>query len=107
MEKNNHQVFTTGFTLGLLSGVAGYFLFGTKQGEKLRRRLGQEWASAQDYLREQGLAQVEAPTKLSEFWSQLKTELLDKLELDPEQPVAKKTKRRYTRHKKPQQFKGV
>ncbi len=38
--------FLTGFTVGIFAGAAGYFLFGTSRGQKMRERLAQEWNQA-------------------------------------------------------------
>lgn len=46
--------FVAGFSLGLIAGAAGYFLFGTARGAQLRRQLVEEWESAQDELIRQG-----------------------------------------------------
>ncbi|MBW7955558.1 YtxH domain-containing protein [Patescibacteria group bacterium] len=46
--------FVAGFSLGLLAGAAGYFLFATEKGAKMRKQLVQEWESAQDYLLKEG-----------------------------------------------------
>ncbi len=35
--------FLVGFTWGLIAGAAGYFLFGTDQGKKVRHQLAEEW----------------------------------------------------------------
>lgn len=43
---NDSGQFTTGFTLGLLAGAAGFFLFGTKRGREVRHRLQAEWERA-------------------------------------------------------------
>jgi gas vesicle protein len=38
--------FLTGFTLGLLAGAVGHFLFTTDRGEKVRKSLMEEWKIA-------------------------------------------------------------
>ena len=59
MPKNSsQQTFTTGFTLGLFAGVAGYYLFGTDQGKKLRSKLAKEWVVAYDHLRQEGVLEA-------------------------------------------------
>lgn len=42
--------FITGFTLGLLAGAAGYFLFATDRGVSVRKELAKEWQQAKQDL---------------------------------------------------------
>ncbi len=46
--KSSHDQgsFLTGFTFGLFAGAAGYFMFGTQKGKKLREKLADEWENA-------------------------------------------------------------
>lgn len=46
--------FLTGLTVGMLAGAAGFFLFGTKDGSKIRKDLSKEWESAKLHLFTQG-----------------------------------------------------
>ena len=41
------STFVGGFTVGMLLGVAGYYLFGTKQGERVSKKIVQEWRQAE------------------------------------------------------------
>lgn len=98
--------------LGLFAGVVGYYLFGTKQGEKSRRKIAFEWEKAQDHLVEQGvLGDGDKFKNLNEIIQKFKDELLKKLEIEPiEEPKKTKSprkKRTYQRKKKQKQFKGV
>ena len=47
--------FVAGFSVGLFAGAAGYFLFATPQGAKLRKQLMQEWETAKDYMAKEGV----------------------------------------------------
>ncbi len=47
--------FVAGFSVGLFAGAAGYFLFATPQGAKLRKQLIEEWESAKDYMAKEGV----------------------------------------------------
>jgi gas vesicle protein len=47
--------FTTGFTVGLFAGAAGYFLFATKQGAQLRRQFVKDWEEAKHHLVDEGV----------------------------------------------------
>ena len=111
MEKNNHHSFTTGFTLGLFSGVVGYYLFGTKQGKKARAKLAQEWKRARQHLIDEGVLTEDTDFKsLGDFIQSAKDELLKKLDvkLDDQTPrKAPRKKRSYARQTKQKQFKGV
>ena len=111
MEKNSHHSFTTGFTLGLFSGVVGYYLFGTKKGEKTRKKLVQEWEQANQYLIDQGILDENTKYKnLEDFVKSAKDELLKKLDIDQSEPkkdTPQHRKRSYTRQTKQKQFKGV
>ncbi len=111
MENKDSQVFATGFGLGMLTGVVGYFLFGTKRGQQLRKSLSQEWQHAQSHLQEQGVLSKSAEEKeqsLSEFLNQLKNQILTELDLDlDDQPVKPAKKRTYQKKKNPRQFTGT
>lgn len=45
--------FVTGFTIGLFAGAAGYFLFGTDRGKKLKKQIASEWQTAQSTVHTQ------------------------------------------------------
>ncbi len=108
MEKNNHQSFTTGFALGLFSGVVGYYLFGTKQGEKTRKKIASEWENAHQHLVDEGVLKENLDFEnLGEFLHAAKDELLKKLDIEIDQPKSLKKKRTYNRKTKQKQFKGV
>ncbi len=47
--------FLTGFTIGLFAGAAGYFLFGTDRGGKVRSELMEEWENAKEHLMQKGV----------------------------------------------------
>ncbi len=42
--------FVTGFTVGLFVGAAGYYLFATDKGAKLRKQLVADWEGAKEQL---------------------------------------------------------
>jgi hypothetical protein len=111
MEKNSHHSFTTGFTLGLFSGVVGYYLFGTKQGKKTRDKLAYEWDKAHQHLIDEGVISKNAGFKnLGDFVQSGKDEFLKKLDVEQSKPKTRKAprkKRSYSRQTKQKQFKGV
>lgn len=52
--QNQSGSFVTGFTVGLFAGAAGYFLFATDRGEKVRQELQKEWKEAKDRVQAEG-----------------------------------------------------
>lgn len=62
--------FITGFTIGLFAGAAGYYLFASEDGAKLRKQLVAEWESAKEKLAEEGV--IDNPqVSLREFIQEL------------------------------------
>lgn len=47
--------FLTGFALGLFAGAAGYYLYATDRGKKLREHLVSEWENAKVQLTKEGV----------------------------------------------------
>jgi hypothetical protein len=111
VEKNNHSSFVPGFSLGLFSGVVGYYLFGTKRGEKTRKKLVSEWESAQQHLTDKGVLGKDIKfDNLGDLIQLAKDELLKKLEVEPaeiKKEKAPRKKRIYNRQAKQKHFKGV
>ncbi len=60
-ENSSNGAFVTGFTVGLFAGAAGYFLFGTKQGSEMRKRMVEDWDNAKYRLAEEGI--IEDPNE--------------------------------------------
>ncbi len=58
--------FMVGFTLGIFAGAAGYYLFATENGEKLRKKLTKEWEEAKANMIEEGVI-VNNKISLREF----------------------------------------
>jgi gas vesicle protein len=52
--------FLAGFSVGLVAGAVGYFLFATNKGSNLRDSLTEEWAAARSKLSEADDAPPEA-----------------------------------------------
>lgn len=52
MANQEQGSFLAGFTVGLFAGAAGYFLFGTDQGRKIKQQLAKEWQLARNTLPE-------------------------------------------------------
>ncbi len=102
--------FATGFMLGIFAGAAGYFAFGTKRGTTLRKRLQDEWLSAQEHLAQTNIEEHSATQKAQSVFSQAKHlienalssfDVLDSHEVEQEKKVAKKKRTRSSR------FRGV
>lgn len=100
--------FVAGFSLGLLAGAAGYFLFGTEKGARVRKQLVQEWEGAQEHLVREGAL----PDKLNlrEFLQHMFEEVFqaslpDELLTPNKQRKAQKATAR--RAKKGSKFSGV
>ncbi len=47
--------FVSGFTIGLMAGAAGYFLFGTQRGTAIRKQLIKEWEGAKENMVKEGV----------------------------------------------------
>ncbi len=56
-QSSDGNVFVTGFTVGLFVGAAGYYLFATEKGSKLRKQLVHEWEHAKVDLVQEGVIQ--------------------------------------------------
>jgi gas vesicle protein len=78
--------FLTGFTLGLFAGAAGYFMFGTNKGRKLRERLADEWENARMEVGDKGLPNMSFRDMLG---SLLKTFQTPETEKTPAKKAAK------------------
>ena len=59
-----------GFSLGLIAGAAGYFLFATERGSKVRKQLIKEWEGATDQMVEEGVI-ASKDISIREFLSDL------------------------------------
>lgn len=55
MSDQNQGSFLGGLALGLFAGAAGYFLFGTKDGEQVRKKVEKEWQEAKSTLADEGI----------------------------------------------------
>jgi len=66
--------FIAGFSIGLLAGAAGYFLFGTKRGAEIRHELVKEWENAQEHLAKEGVISSQ-PLSLRNFLQNLSEEV--------------------------------
>jgi gas vesicle protein len=50
-----HSSFLHGFTLGMIAGAAGYYLFATQKGARMRKQLVSEWEETKEKLYEEGV----------------------------------------------------
>jgi hypothetical protein len=99
-ENNQHQSFSIGFSLGLLSGVVGYYLYGTKEGKSLRIKLASEWEKSKDYLAKSGIIDPKTQS-LTDFLADLKSQLYDALEIsDQKKIISTKSRSKQLRSKR-------
>lgn len=86
--KFSEENFMAGFSVGIAVGAAGMFLFGTDEGNKLRKELKEHWQEAvHDLLAEGVIENAE-----QDMWELFK-EILDKASEDVEDHIPKKTKK--------------
>lgn len=98
MSDQNQGSFLGGLALGLFAGAAGYFLFGTKDGEQVRKKVEKEWQEAKATLVDEGIIKskdLSLKDLISEWLGMAETKT----------PVKKKTKN--TSQVKNTKFKGV
>ncbi len=55
MQQQHKNSFVGGFALGLAAGAAGFFLFATNEGKKVRQKVNLAWQEASSELQAQGL----------------------------------------------------
>lgn len=55
MSQEHQGSFLGGLVIGLFAGAAGYFLFATKDGQQMRKRVEREWESAKEALANDGI----------------------------------------------------
>lgn len=55
MSQEHQGSFLGGLAVGLFAGAAGYFLFATKDGEQMRKKVEHEWQSAKESLAKDGI----------------------------------------------------
>lgn len=92
--------FLTGFTVGLFAGAAGYYLFATKKGAKLRTQLSQEWQQAQEWWQQQD----HKTTSPVQVWVEEFKEWIDWEDTKPAKSA--QTSRKSESKTPPQKFKG-
>lgn len=71
--------FSTGFTLGLFAGAAGFFLFATRDGERVRARLTQEWTQAKQRILDE-VGEDGAPVSLQDLAAAAKKHIFSVLD---------------------------
>lgn len=98
MSDQNQGSFLGGLALGIFAGAAGYFLFGTKDGEQVRKKVEKEWQEAKATLVDEGIIKSK-----DQSIKDLISEWLGMAETKP--TVKKKTKT--TSQTKNTKFKGV
>ncbi len=79
MHNQDNGSFITGFTIGIFAGAAGFFLFATDNGKKVRTQLNQEWQEAKQVLAEEGVIE-DKDQSLRELASNLIQKTLDSIQ---------------------------
>lgn len=104
-DSSHQDSFINGFTLGICAGAAGYFLYGTEQGKKLRLKLHKQWKAAQFDLQE--TAPELAATSLQDVFELVK-KTLNQAAISAPEPVKEVKKTSPRTVKKPSTiFKGI
>jgi len=93
--------FSTGFTLGLLAGAAGYFVFGTNKGKEFRVELSKKWQEAKK------IAGDEWPKEAETVGDVLKNIVMQISKEVAEANDSKKQPKHKKRSSKKKQFKGI
>lgn len=102
MSDQSQGSFIGGLALGMFAGAAGYFLFATKDGSKVRKKIEEEWQEAKVVLAEEGVIKDKNIT-ISELINEW-------LGIDHEKSTTKKkTPSKYStkKNKTSAKFKGV
>lgn len=101
--------FLTGFGVGLVAGAAGYFLFGTDKGKKVRQELAEEWETAKAKMEKEGVIENKAASLrqvIGDVVTKVSKELSGAKPQTEKKP--KSTKKKTTKKtSSPQKFKGV
>lgn len=95
----NQGSFLGGFALGLFAGAAGYFMFATKDGSKIKETIKKEWQEAKDHLAEEGL--------IKDINISLSDMIHEWLDLKPEPKTSPGKKNTKVKTAKTAKFKGV
>ncbi len=101
-EKNEHGSFLGGFTVGLFAGAAGYFMFGTQKGKKIRERLTDEWENARMEAGDKGFPNM----SLREMIGSLVNSFQDSAVTEANKQSPKKASKAPAKENKPK-FKGT
>jgi gas vesicle protein len=100
MSDQNQGSFIGGLALGMFAGAAGYFLFATKDGSNVRKKIEKEWQEAKVVLAEEGVIK-DKNVKISDLIS-------DWLGIEHlKSSTKKKNAKKNTPKSKTSKFKGV
>lgn len=97
--------FLAGFSIGLIAGAVGYFLFATDKGEKVRDSIQEEWQSAQKRVMNNGGEAVQA--SIRDLVKQAVDQVMAKIEIKPVAKTVAKKKEAPKKAKPGNKFKGV
>ncbi len=81
------SAFWGGLTTGVLIGVAGYYLFGTKQGKAVREQIKSEWQKAEAKAKQSPVVET-----VGEHWQSVFGAIANELGFQRQRHTAKKTR---------------
>ncbi|PIY80545.1 MAG: hypothetical protein COY80_02160 [Candidatus Pacebacteria bacterium CG_4_10_14_0_8_um_filter_42_14] len=95
--------FSTGFSLGLLAGAAGYFVFGTNKGKEFRVELSKKWQEAKKVAADEWPKEAGAET-IGDFLKTMITQISSEI---ADSTGSKKHPKRKKKPTNKKQFKGI
>ncbi len=99
MESNEHNNFFLGFVVGALTGVSGYFLTKTKEGQELKEKFVSQWSKLRARLEEEGVISKNEQEIIAVI-SKCKTHLAKMVNEQETKKIVKKQSRKRGRPKK-------
>jgi len=110
MQKKNNQgsTFVTGFTMGILAGVAGYLLLSSDEGKKTLKKIKKEWQIAQEELLKQGSIKKHWDIRklINQIFQNIETGFSE-IQVKEENFIRDAKKKSKRRFKKPKMFRGT
>jgi hypothetical protein len=106
--------FALGFSVGVIAGAVGYYLFGTEQGKQVTAELKEEWEALTKPIKNDELTAAGEPVVLPTWWVELK-KTIKNIAGEVPKPKAEKAKpskpkavpRKHSTMPKKNTFKGI